>query len=162
MVFKLSFRMPSSSTALRFAVVALATAAAVAACRRPAPGPATPMTPPPVVLGDFEDDYGGRHTISANEWIQHPSNRFRIVRWASGQQFLVAENDSINKTDGGKWTRIDWIALEGMPPWEWAFCFSAYNAPTAAAAESTSVAKRDTPRTGCNGFPFSRLKRRSP
>jgi hypothetical protein len=117
-------------------------------------GPALPM-----VIGVFEDDYGGRHSVTATMWTQGASTRYHITRWVPEQQYFIAHNDPANASDGGKWTRIDWMPLSGMPPYEWAFCFSAYNAPTAAAAESTTVAKRDTPRTGCNGFPFSRMKR---
>jgi hypothetical protein len=112
-----------------------------------------------MVIGTFEDDYGGSHAVSATIWIQGASTRYHITRWAPEQQYLIAHNDASNKSDGGKWTRIDWLPLAGMPPYEWAFCFSTYDAPTAAAAESTRVAKRETPRSGCNAFPFSRMKR---
>lgn len=136
-------------------------AAVASACHaRATPGLPAEAPPPALIVGDFEDDYGGRHTVSEREWIQHPNSRYRIVRWVPDQQYLIAQNDSANKNDAGKWTRIDWLPLSGMPPYEWGFCFSAWNAPTAAAAESTMVAKRDTPRTGCNGFPFSRARRR--
>jgi hypothetical protein len=36
---------------------------------------------------------------------------------------------------------------------------SAYQAPTADSAEATRIARPDTPRTGCNGYPFSRMQR---
>lgn len=111
------------------------------------------------MLGDFEDDYGGRHTVSMIEWTQHPRAKYRIVAWHPEAQFLIARNDAGNPSDAGLWTRIDWLRLSGMPPYDWAFCFSAYKAASAAAAESTTVARRDTPRTGCGGHPFSRMKR---
>jgi hypothetical protein len=120
----------------------------------------TDSTPPSLVLGVFQDDYDGSHAVTPTMWAQGASARYHITRWVPMQQYLIARNDSANASDGGKWTRIDWMPLTGMPPYEWAFCFSAYNAPTAAAAESTMVANRDTPRTGCNGFPFSRMRRR--
>jgi len=28
-------------------------------------------------------------------------------------------------------------------------------------AERTTIAKRDAPKTGCNGFPFTRMRRRA-
>lgn len=71
---------------------------------------------------------------------------------------MIAQNDLDNPGDGGLWTRIDWLPLRGMSPWEWGFCLSAYKAVSAAAAESTRVARRETPRTGCNGHPFSRMR----
>ncbi|MGQ0647533.1 MAG: hypothetical protein ACT4P7_08160 [Gemmatimonadaceae bacterium] len=114
--------------------------------------------PPAFALGDFVDDYGNEFTITPTEFFQRPRARYRVHRWDVAGRFLIAQNDTSNPTHGGLWTRIDWVRLEGMPPWEWAFCFSAYQAPTRAVAESTSVARGETPRTGCNGFPYSRLK----
>ena len=118
------------------------------------PGPVVPPFP----TGAFEDDYGGRHTVSATTWEQGASARYRILRWNAEARYLIAQNDSANPSDGGKWTRIDWIPLTGMPPYTWAFCFSAWNAESAEAAEAVRIARPDTPRTGCNGFPYSRLK----
>lgn len=127
---------------------------ALVACSHPAPQGA----PDPLILGGFEDDYGNRFTIARDLWTQLPRSRYHIVRWRSEAQYLIARNDADNPGEAGLWTRIDWMTLPGMPPFAWAFCLSAYRAPSAAAAESTTVARRDTPRTGCNGHPFSRMK----
>ncbi len=133
--------------------------AASAACgASPATRPALAAAVPPFPTGSFEDDYGGRHTVSALEWFQGTKARYRIVRWHPTGRYLIARNDSTNPTAPGGWTRIDWIALDGMLPYTWAFCFSAYDAPSAEAAEAVAVARPETPRTGCNGFPYSRLK----
>jgi hypothetical protein len=138
---------------------AVAVALAAFACHpNPAAQPVAEGAPP-LVIGDFDDDYGGRHAVSAREWIQQPRNRYHIVRWVPEEQYLIARNDSANRGAPGKWTRIDWVSLTGMPPYEWAFCLSAYDAPTQAAAEAATIARRDTPRTGCNGYPFSRMRR---
>ncbi len=111
-----------------------------------------------MVLGLFEDDYGSQYTITDTLWSQGTEARYRVIAWHPDAQYVVAVNDTANPGDGGRFTRIDWMPLGGMPPWGWAYCYSAYNAPTAAAAESTTVANRATPRTGCNGFPFSRMR----
>ena len=111
------------------------------------------------MLGEFEDDYGDRHTISRDAWIQHPTNRYRIARWIRDEHHLIAQNDSSNKSAPGRWTRIDWVSLPGLPRYTWAFCFSAFDALTAAAAESVVVAHPETPKSGCNAFPFSRMRR---
>lgn len=116
-------------------------------------------TPPLFLLGNFEDDYGARFTISAADFFQRSRNHYRIVRWDVANQFFIAQNDSANASNPNKWTRIDWLKLEGMPPYEWAFCFTAYKAATRLEAEATAAAQREAPRTGCNGFPFSRMKR---
>src|SRR5688572_22139422 len=114
--------------------------------------------PPAMLLGNFVDDYDNRYAISRPEWLQLPHGRFRIMRWDIDGQYLIAQNDSTNASAAGQWTRIDWSALD-MPPYHWAFCLSAYEAPTAQAAENTRIARRDNLRTGCNGFPFSRMRR---
>jgi hypothetical protein len=126
-------------------------------CTHPRPVDA----PPPMVLGRFEDDYGGRHDISERMWTHGSQLRYHIVRWNSAKHYLIARNDAGNPTDQGLWTRIDWMALPGMAPYSWAYCLSAYAARNAEAAESTEVARRESPRSGCNGFPFSRMQRRA-
>jgi hypothetical protein len=114
-----------------------------------------------MVLGTFQDDYGSSYEITRSEWRHVGYARYHIAHWQPASGYLVARNDPSNPTDGGRWTRIDWVRLDGMQPFEWAFCMSAYDAATEAAAESTSTARRDSPRTGCNGFPFSRMRRAS-
>jgi hypothetical protein len=133
-------------------------AAIAASCSRTAQVRAPLAGVEPMLLGEFVDDYGESHSISDADWIQQIHSRFHIVRWSASQRFLIARNDAANKNAPNKWTRIDWIRLDGMPPYTWAFCFSAYQAGTAGEAESTSVAKPETPRTGCNGHPFTRMR----
>ncbi len=137
------------------------TLVAVGCSSHPKPAVQPSTTPPPFLIGNFEDDYGARFTISNADFFQQSRNHFRIVRWDATNQFLIAQNDSANPSDPSRWTRIDWMTLDGMAPFEWAFCFTAYRAATRDEAESTPAAKRETPRTGCNGFPFSRMKRTS-
>ena len=121
--------------------------------------PREAATPPSMLLGDFVDDYGIGHRIDANEWLQRPDTRYRVVAWHTDAQYLIAQNDATNRSNAGRWTRIDWIALPGMPPYRWAFCLSAWEAATQADAERADIARRDTPKTGCNGYPFSRMRR---
>lgn len=119
----------------------------------------SPAPPPAQLIGDFGDDYGDEFTVTPTLWTHHPQSRYHIVLWNPAGQYLIARNDSTNPSAKGKWTRIDWMTFSGMPPYEWGFCYSAYDAPTVAAAESTHVVTRETPRTGCNGHPFSRMRR---
>jgi hypothetical protein len=112
----------------------------------------------PMPRGKFVDDYNGAHEVTDSTWHQGRSAVYRIVKWDSAGRYVIAQNGPTNPTAPGLWTRIDWITLDGMPPYTWAFCFSAYDAPTADSAEATRVARASTPRTGCNGFPYSRLK----
>lgn len=115
--------------------------------------------PPADLLGTFTDDYKGQHVVSDTLWQEGTRYRYRIVAWHVQERWLVAQNAASNPRGGGNWTRIDWVPLEGMPPYRWAYCQSAYNAPTRAAAESTHVADQANPRTGCNRSPFTRMAR---
>lgn len=138
---------------------------ALGACTHRPPVPPTSPAVPQELLGEFIDDYGDRFTITATEWAQHSdssyqvSARYHVARWNAAGQYLIAQNDSANPSARGRWTRIDWLPLPGMAPYTWGFCLSAYDAPDEAAAEATSVARRDIPKTGCNGYPFSRMRR---
>lgn len=114
--------------------------------------------PPSFILGDFQDDYGIRYIITENVWLLHPTLKYNILEWVPEAGYLIAQNDTSNANDGGLFTRIDWVELDGMPPYDWAFCISAYNAESAEAAASVTIANREIPRTGCNGFPFSRMQ----
>ena len=125
----------------------------LSACTARPPARADASTPPPMLLGDFSDDYGIGYRIDASEWWQRPDARYRVVAWHPEAQYLIARDDA------GLWTRIDWMPLPGMPPYEWAFCLSAWDMKTQAAAERSDIADRAAPKTGCNGFPFSRMRR---
>ena len=114
--------------------------------------------PPAWMLGTFQDDYGSRHTIAADGWTQEAYARYHVVRWNADGAYLIARNDAANPADGGRWTRIDWMPLAGMEPYAWAYCITTWNAATAEEAEAASLARRETPRTGCGGHPFTRMK----
>ncbi len=110
------------------------------------------------LLGRWTDDYGNAFRITDSLFEQLPSSRYHIVEWNLAERYFVARNDAANKGDAGKWTRVDWTRFEGMAPFTWGFCFTAYRAATQEKARATPPADRETPRTGCNGFPFSRMK----
>jgi len=135
---------------MRFVILALALSSSCSAPQSVESG-----QPPGLVLGNFVDDYDVGHHITRDQWRQASDTIYRIVAW--GPDHLIAQNAASNPSDGELWTRIDWLALDD-PKYPWAFCLSAYKAPTRAAAEASRVARRDTPKTGCNGFPFSRMR----
>jgi len=117
--------------------------------------------PPTELLGDFEDDYGGVYQITAATWRHGAAAAYDIVIWHTDEQYVLARNAPGNRSAPGKWTRIDWMPLTNMSPYTWAFCFTAYEAVSQAAAETTPAAVRASPRSGCNSYPFSRMKRRA-
>jgi hypothetical protein len=114
---------------------------------------------PTGLLGSFQDDYGIEYTITPTHWRQGANTTYHIVNWDSAGQSVVARNDDANPADGGKWTRIDWIELDDMAPYSWAYCLTVYAAESREEAEAAEPAHRATPRTGCSGFPFSRMRR---
>ncbi len=114
---------------------------------------------PSFLLGDFIDDYGIRYNITDSVWTQRPSTRYHILKWNTKEKYLIARNDLKNKSEPGVFTRIDYTTFENMEPYKWGFCLSVYNAPTDSLAEFTYKADKQNPRKGCNGFPFSRMKK---
>jgi hypothetical protein len=141
----------------RVAVVVLA--AALAACAGRAPGTPAPVAPPDLVIGVFRDDYGSTYRLSDTLFEHLPRARYRIVEWQPSEQFFIAQNDSGNPGEPGRWTRVDWMPLPAMAPWEWGFCLTAWNAASADAARATPSADRSNPRSGCGGHPFTRMQR---
>jgi hypothetical protein len=114
---------------------------------------------PEMLKGNFMDDYKITYSINDTLWIQKPNAKYHIIKWNEKEQYIIARNDKNNKADRDLYTRIDYMTFENMSPFLWGFCLSAYNASTEAAAEAVKIADRANPRKGCNGFPFSRMKR---
>jgi hypothetical protein len=114
---------------------------------------------PAAMLGDFLDDYDISYSITPDAWAQGETARYEIVEWDRDGQSVLARNALTNPTDGGLWTRIDWVMLEpAESEYAWAYCYTVYDAPSPEAAREAPATGRDTPRSGCNGFPFSRMK----
>lgn len=119
-------------------------------------------TLPEWVKGTFEDDYGIRYNINDSVWTQYPKTKYHILKWNNDGQYLIARNDSKNASEADLFTRIDYMPFNNMEPFLWGFCLSVYNAKSDSLAETTYQADRLNPRKGCNGFPFSRMKRVKP
>jgi hypothetical protein len=124
----------------------------------PASGDASPAAPA-LLAGRFVDDYATPHRIDDTLWVHGESTRYRIREWHPEAEYLLAVNDSSNRRDGGLWARIDWTRLVDSTGWSWGFCIAAWDAPSRTAAESARASDRATPRTGCNGYPFTRMRR---
>jgi len=114
---------------------------------------------PPFIKGSFVDDYGSRYTINDSVWTQLPNTKYHIIKCNLQEQFIIAKNDTANKTDKGLYTRIDFMPFENIAPYTWGFCLTEYDAANAQEAENTTAADRKNPRKGCNGYPFSRMKK---
>ena len=114
---------------------------------------------PTLLKGKFMDDYGIQFTINDSVWTQHPNVNYHIISWDTTAQFILAKNDNNNPGDPGLFTRIDYMLLPGMEPFNWGFCLTVYKAKTIEEAQSAISADRLNPKKGCNGYPFSRMKR---
>ena len=114
---------------------------------------------PSTLLGNFTDDYGSNYSISKNEWVQDTKMKYQLLLYNKKDNYLIAKNDEANPSGGGLYTRIDIIYFESMGQWLWGYCLTAYQASGIEEAINTAAADRNNPRKGCNGFPFSRMKR---
>ena len=114
---------------------------------------------PASFLGNFKDDYGIRYTINDSAWIQHPNIKYRLMKYDSKGQYLIAQNAAGNPSEAGLYTRIDIMSFSNMEPWTWGFCLTEYKAKTAKEAEAKESADRANPKKGCGGYPFSRMKK---
>ena len=117
---------------------------------------------PEFLSGTFEDDYKIEYTLTKKLFFQKPNTQFHIIEWNITEQYFIAKNDSLNPYDPNLYSRIDWIEFNDSAPYTWGFCLSVYDATSAESAEDVQSANRSTPKTGCNGYPFSRMKPLSP
>ena len=108
---------------------------------------------PTYLLGNFIDDYGINYSISSSTWIQHPDFKLNILKMNSIEMFVLGYNP-IDST----YTKIDFMQFQNQLPYTWGFCYTAYDKKDQYDAISENSANRNMPKTGCNGFPFSRMK----
>jgi hypothetical protein len=108
---------------------------------------------PTYLLGNFMDDYGIEYSISDSTWTQTPGIRFDIMKVDSKDMFILGYNP-LDST----YTKIEFMLFQDQLPYAWGFCYSTYDKKDKDEAISGAFAKRETPKTGCNGFPFSRMK----
>lgn len=125
------------------------------AATQKSPSPALPNW----MKGGFEDDYGIRYTISDSLFTMEGAAKYIIVEWNQKEQYLLTRNAADNKTAPGLFTRIDYMQFTGMEPFLWGYCFTVYEANNLKEAAKAAPADRTNPRKGCNGYPFSRMKR---
>ncbi len=114
---------------------------------------------PSWIKGQFTDDYAISYAINDTLFQLGSSARYHILEWDESQQYLLVRNDENNPSEKGLYSRIDYMQFTNMKPYLWGFCLIVYNAPNIATAKKVLPADRENPKKGCNGFPFSRMKR---
>lgn len=112
---------------------------------------------PDMLRGSFVDDYGIPYSITSRAWAQGDSTRYEVYSWDPEERSLVVRAPN-PAASGWLWTRIDWLTLD-TGEYPWAFCYTAFDLEDPALAMGATPANRAEPRTGCGGFPFSRMKR---
>ena len=117
-----------------------------------------PDGPPAFLLGAFVDDYGAEYVITEESWSQG-SSEYHVVAWDAGSSRVLARNADSNPTEAGLWSRFEWIKLDPGSEYEWAYCHIVYDGESREEARSKPPANRAEPRSGCNGHPFTRMKR---
>lgn len=115
---------------------------------------------PTALLGSFQDDYGSTYTITNKDWMQGKSTKYKLLQYNKAENYIIAKNDAANPSHSGLYTRIDIMYFTNMEPWHWGYCLTAFKANTKQEAITTVAADRKNPRVGCNGYPFSRMKRK--
>lgn len=115
---------------------------------------------PEGLMGSFVDDYGSAYIITNKAWIQGSKIKYHLLRYNKEGNYFIAQNDANNPSDGGLYSRIDIMYFENMEPWHWGYCLTAYKAASIEEAINTAATDRINPRKGCNGYPFSRMKRK--
>ncbi len=114
---------------------------------------------PKSLLGKFKDDYGSIYQIQPKEWIQDGNIKYHLLQYNKRENYFIAQNDNGNPSDRGLYSRIDIMYFENMKPWVWGYCLTTYKAASVQEAMNTVTVDRINPRKGCNGYPFSRMKR---
>ncbi len=112
-----------------------------------------------LLKGNFTDDYAIAYTVNDTIFLQHPTMRYRLIKWNEKEQYFIAKNTLANKGDTTTYTKIDYMYFTNMQPYNWGFCYTTYNAKTIKEAEKKAKADKSNPRKGCGGYPFSRMKR---
>ena len=114
---------------------------------------------PTFLVGEFEDDYGVHYQIDQQVFRLLPNDKFHIISVNKADGFLILQNDSLNTYAPSLFTRIDYQKLNDMKPFEWAFCFSSFKEESVKNAINKVNTQKTDLMKGCNGFPFSRMKK---
>jgi len=108
---------------------------------------------PDYLIGDFTDDYDIQYTITDTTWIQWPHFEMNIVEIDTAEMYILGYD-----TGDSTFTRVDYMPFENQGDFKWGFCYSSYEEKNKAEAMIGVSANRQAHKTGCNGFPFSRMK----
>jgi hypothetical protein len=112
----------------------------------------------PAIAGSYLDNFSGLQSVSASFWFSAGST-FEICSVDNTRKRIIAQNDSRNTFNPGKYSRFEWTTF-GNRLW---FCQSVFDAPDASAAAAAPPADASNPvDKGCGQFAWSTLIRIGP
>ncbi len=104
------------------------------------------------ITGEYEDDWGGIHTITDAQWTQY--GVFEITQFSNDGGWIVARATATDAFNPCLWSRFDFVEFQG----ELYFCQGTYDAESEADALSAPPADATDPTTtGCGSYSWSRL-----
>lgn len=112
---------------------------------------------PLAIIGNYKDDWGTSHKVTAESWTQTSggdTSIFAIEQYSNEDHYAIAHNSGKNAYNPSKWSRFDWTEKGG----DLYFCQTVYDAASEAkalAAKPADAAKLTT--DGCSGFPWTKL-----
>jgi len=109
-----------------------------------------------LILGEYADNWGSYHSVTAATWTTgYAPNAavFHIETYSNDAEYLIAENDADNAFAAGLWSRFDWTEDGG----DLYYCQTAFDAASAADAETTEPADDGDLVEGCGGFGWTQL-----
>lgn len=105
--------------------------------------------------GDYEDDFGYTFSLNSYRWTNGSGSFFSISQYDEQLGWIVAQNDSSNSWSPNLWSKFD---LTSDTDGEMYFCQSTYDAMDEQTALDALSAATDNLTTGCNGFPWSKMR----
>ena len=110
------------------------------------------------ITGEYEDGFGGTHTITDASWVQdygdYGITSFEVVDYDNDVGFVIGLGGEDNAYNAGLYSRFDFVTVDDQL---W-FCQSVFDAGTAQEAIDASGGDAADPAAGgCGGYPWSAL-----
>lgn len=106
------------------------------------------------IIGEYTDEFGGDHVITADTWTDAYSGVYTITSFDNAEGVIIAQNGADNAFDPNLWSQFNWFD-DGTSLY---YCQIAYNAADQAAAAAQPKANSTGVATdGCNGFSWTNL-----
>ena len=113
------------------------------------------------IIGEYNDNFGGSHTITSTTWTQVSSfgtSIYEIDSYSNSEDYLIGLGDESNGFNPGLYDRFDWTTFESSLY----YCTSVFGEATADDAKTAGEGLADTTDPSTNGcgvknFSWTRL-----